>query len=225
MPFNLRRPVQHCISYFISCEFCHISSQHPAQSASLCRCLSVSYSSDCFLDLAHVSLQTLAYVAEDTEPLAKLCSKLPAFAQMSALTELRLHNVILNQELSSLQFLSLSELSLVRCTPKEVPLFLHLAFPGLVSLHIEDDNYIGKEWERAEGQYLMNDSRKVIESRDILYSLPWLCQLSGNTIVRTLAKQNMLRGLSLASSDDDESYWSYPLHRQLCNPGIQIWMR
>lgn len=225
MPFNLPHPVQHCIPHFISCEFCHIASQYPAQSASLCRCLSVSYSSDCFLDLAHVSLQTLAYVATETEPLAKLCSKLPAFAQMSALTELRLQNVILNQELSSLQCLSLSELSLVRCTPKEVPQFLHLAFPRLVSLHIEEDKNIRKEWEHAEEQYLMNDSRKVNESREILYSLPWLCQLSGNTIVRVLAKQNMLRGLSLASSDDNECYWSYPLHRRLSNPGIQIWMR
>lgn len=171
-----------------------------------------------------MSLQRLYYDPREMEPLAKLCSKLPPFAQMNALTELRLRDIILSEELSSLQCLSLVELSLVRCIPQEVPPALHTAFPRLVSLHIEDDKYTAREWERDNRKHLMSNWRKVVESSDILSRLPWLSQLSGNTIVRVLAKQNVLRGWSLARTDDPLCYWSYPF-RRLSNPRMQIWER
>ena len=141
---------------------------------------------------------------------------------MTALTQLRFHNLILNQNLSNLQCLSLSELSLVRCTPKEMPPSLHAAFPSLQSLHIEDDKYNGKEWEREDGQHLMTDWSKLTESNDILRSLPRLRQLSGNTVVRVLAVQNVLGGWKLASCSQGVSSYAFT---RFFNPGMQIWMR
>ena len=159
-----------------------------------CRCLSVLKSSDCFLGLADVSLQSLAYEPKEAQTVADLCSRLPPFAEMTVLTQLQLHNNILHQELSSVQCLSLLELSLVRCTPKEMPPSLHTAFPSLQSLHIEEDKFLGYDWENAKGHHLITDWRMLDKCCDILRSLPRLRQLSGNTIVRFLAERNVLRG-------------------------------
>lgn len=162
-----------------------------------------------------MSLQSLAYMPLEAQPIATLSGKL---SHMTALSQLRLHYIILDQDLSSIQCLSLLELTLVSCKPDDIPSGLHTAFPSLERLHIEGDRYVGRESERTGGEY----QRKMIEKSHILYSLPRLRQLSGNTIVRSLAEQNLLSGWRVASSAEGvKSYALDYLHK----PEVVVWRR
>ena len=118
---------------------------------------------------------------------------------------------------------SLVELVLFNSCLTEVPACLNTSVPSLERIHIEDDcGYLSKWEDQYKSSWEMIDEQFPSEASDALASMVKLEQISGNTIVKVLAKVGVLNGWHLASLNDNPVGFTCS---KLSLPGMRLLMR